>query len=223
MKFKTRELYPDELRILKRLKTQTEKESGSKSKFYCQCILAVFLGIIFTYLARQTNEDSFWFFLFGTIVVFSFGFVVFMPYEVYKKQEKNKNFLQRLKAQIEKRTVEICCINATRIALAKEYEDEGDWYIVEICKDKVLYLWDITYNLNKKFPCLQFEIYEDNFFKLTEKQIYPLSEKIKPVIIDKNKKWKFMEQIGVPRQMITENISIENISFDELINKIEAQ
>jgi hypothetical protein len=225
MEFKTRELYPDELRVLKTLKTGTEKKYATKLKSRHYFILALFMGIFFAYLASLTNEDSFWFFICGTIAVFSFVAVVVMPYETYKKEKKNKDFLQRLNELIEKQMVDTCNINTTRIALVKEYKDEGDWYIVELCKDKVLYLFDSEYNLHKKFPCLQFEIYESRFFELTGRQIYPLSEKIKPVmIIQKNRKrWEYMPDIDTSEQLpgAPEFVLTENKNFDELINIIE--
>jgi len=225
MEFKTRDFYSDELRVLKTLKVQIEKRGSNKAKFY-HFVLAIFLGAIFVYLATLT-PDGFLLFLFGTIAVLLFGFVVFMPYEIYKAQRWYKKKIQCLNALIEKGTISTCRINATRIALAKEYEDENDWYIVELCKDKVLYLWDSAYNLNKKFPCLVFEIYENNFFELTGKQIYPLSEKIKPVMIAPKKKWEYMKQIDMPdhceEQLVgaPESTRTAKISFDELINKIE--
>ena len=192
MEFKTREVYLDELRLLKTLKTQTEKHGGSKIKFY-HYILALFVGVVFAYLAILTDK-GFWIFIFGAIAAYAFAFVVFMPCEAYKTHKRHKKKLQRLNAQIEKQTIDTCHINATRIALVKEYDDEGDWYIVELCSDKVLYLFDSEYNLSKKFPCLQFEIYENSFYELTGRQIYPLSEKIKPfAIIQKNKQnWAYI-------------------------------
>ena len=87
-------------------------------------------------------------------------------------------------------------------------------YIVEIEKDKVLYLWDTEYNLNKKFPCLDFEIYEPNFYKLVGRQIYPLSEKIQAIKIDKKAKWNYMQEYGVRGHLET-----EIIGFDSLIEK----
>jgi len=61
MEFKTREFYPNELRALKTLKTQTEK-SSSKFKFY-HFFLATFMGIIFAYLATLVNKNSIWLFI----------------------------------------------------------------------------------------------------------------------------------------------------------------
>ena len=55
MEFITRELYPDELRVLKTLKTQTEK-SGSKFKFY-HFILATVPGRFLTPLRCVRNDD----------------------------------------------------------------------------------------------------------------------------------------------------------------------
>jgi|JI10StandDraft_1071094.scaffolds.fasta_scaffold497876_2 hypothetical protein len=210
--FKTRRFYPDELRILKTLKTQKEKETSSKIKFY-HFIIAGLLGAGFIYVTTII-PDSFWTFLFGTIAVFAFAFIVFMPYEIYKLRNRHKLFLRQLNAAIEKGTVDTCIINTRRIAIAPEYEDESDLYIVELNDNEVLYLWDTEFNLNKKFPCLDFEIYEDSFFKLIGKQLYPLSEKLQPVQIDKKAKWNFMKTYGA-----SGHLEIEKINFDELLQK----
>ncbi|MBK8088155.1 MAG: hypothetical protein IPK31_09505 [Chitinophagaceae bacterium] len=210
--FKTRQLYLDELRLLKTLKTQKEKEGGSKIKFY-HFLIAGLLGAGFTYLATLT-QASFWVFPFGTLAIFSFAFIVFTPYEMYKMQRKGKNFLKHLNAVIDKGTVDTCLINAKRIAVAKEYEDEGDLFIIEYDTDKVLYLWDYDYSLRKKFPCLHFEIYEDNFFKLFGRQVYPLSDRIKPLNIDKKAKWNYMSKFGA-----AEHLETEHVNFDKLIEE----
>ncbi len=210
--FKTRQFYSDELRLLKTLKTQKEKQSGSKIKFY-HYVIAGLLGAGCTYIAA-TIPDSFWTFLFGTIAVFAFGFIVFTPYEIYKLKKRHKDFLQQLNTFIAKGTVDTCHIKTERIAVAPEYEDESDLYIIELNKYEVLYLWDIEYNLNKKFPCFDFEIYEDNFSKLIGRQVYSLSDRIKPFTIDKNAKWNYMSKIGAPGHLQT-----ERKNFDELIDE----
>lgn len=210
--YKTRNFYPDELRLLKTLKTQKEKETRVKIKLY-HFVVAGILGTGLTYGATII-PDSFWTFLFGTIAVFTFAFIVFTPYEIYKQRNRHKVFLRQLNTTIEKATVDTCLINTKRIALAPEYEDESDLYIVELNDNEVLYLWDTEYNLNKKFPCLDFEIYEDSFFKLIGRQIYPLNEKVMPLKIDKKAKWNFMKQYGSFGHLET-----ETINFDELLEK----
>ena len=210
--YKTRSFYPDELRILKTLKTQKEKETIYKIKFY-HFLIAGLLGVGLTYVTTII-PDSFWTFLFGTIAVCAFSFIVFVPYEIYKLKNRHKLFLRQLSAAIEKGTVDCCLVNTKRIAIAPEYEDESDLYIVELNDNEVLYLWDTEYKLNKKFPCLEFEIYEDLFFKLVGRQIYPLSEKIQPVKIDKKAKWNFMKKYGA-----SGHLQIEKINFDELIQR----
>ena len=210
--FKTRPFYPDELRLLKTLRTKKEKEGGGKIKFY-HFVIAGLFGAGCTYIAAIL-PDSFWTFLFGTIAVFSFAFIVFTPYEIYKMKRKHKDFLQRLTKAIDNNTVDTCPINAKRIAVAKEYEDEGDLFIIEYDTDKVLYLWDYDYNLKKKFPCLDFEIYEDNFFKLFGRQVYPLSDRISPLTIDKKAKWNYMSKIGAPG-----HLQSESKNFDKLIDE----
>jgi hypothetical protein len=208
--FKTRHFYPDELRLLKTLKTQKEKEGSGKIKFY-HFVIAGLLGAGLTYITTRI-PGGFWTFFLGTLAVFSFAFIVFMPYEIYKMRKKDRNFLQLLNAFLDKGTVDTCLINAKRIAVAKEYEDEGDLFIIEYDTDKVLYLWDYDYNLRKKFPCLDFEIYEDNFFKTFGRQVYPLSDRIKPLNIDKKAKWNYMSRVGAAGHLQT-----ENVSFDKLI------
>lgn len=127
--FRTKTFYPDELRLLTTLKTQKEKESSSKIKFH-HFVIAGLLGAGFTYLATLV-PDSFWTFLFGTLAIFSFAFIVFTPFEIYKMKRKHKDFLQQLNITIDRGTVDTCLINAKRIAVAKEYEDEGDLFIIE--------------------------------------------------------------------------------------------
>jgi hypothetical protein len=210
--FKTRHFYPDELRILKTIKAKNEKEGISKIKFH-HFVIAGLLGAGFTYLATLV-PDSFWTFLFGTLAVFAVAFIVFTPYEIYKRKRKHKDFLQRLNLTIDKGTVDTCTINTKRIAVAKEYEDEGDLFIIEYETDKILYLWDYDYNLQKKFPCLDFEIYDDKFFKLFGRQVYPLSEHINPLIIEKKAKWNYMSKTGAPG-----HLQIENKNFDKLIEE----
>jgi hypothetical protein len=108
--------------------------------------------------------------------------------------------------------VNTCLINAKRIAVAEEYEDEGDLFIIEYDIDKVLYLWDYDYNRRRKFPCLSFEIYEEDFFKLFGRQVYPLSDRMNALTIDKKAKWNYMKKVGAPGHLQT-----ERVNFDRLI------
>ena len=212
IEYKTRTLLSNELRILRSLKTKAEKNKGGKIKFY-HFLIAGFLGVCFTYIT-SIIPDSFWTFLLGTFAVFAFAFIVFTPYEIYKIKKQNKEFLKLLNSLINKGTVETCQINSTEIAIAPEYEDENDMYIIKLNENEVLYIWDIEYNLNRKFPCLNFEIYESDFFKLTGKQINPLSEKISPIKIDKKAKWNFMKQYG-----IYGHLEVEKYNFEKLLLK----
>ena len=210
--YKTRSFYPDELRILRTLKTRKEKESNWKIKAY-HFFIAGLIGAVSAYITSIIPE-SFWTFLFGTISVIAFSTMLFLPSEIYRIKRERKFFLQQITTFINKGTVDICHIKAQRIAFAPEYEDESDLYIIELNNEELLYLWDIEYNLNKKFPCLDFEIYEDDFFKLVGRQVYPLSEKIQPTKIDRKAKWNYMTQYRTP-----ENLEIEKDNFDELLIK----
>jgi hypothetical protein len=207
--FSPRAFYPPELKLLKKLVAQNEKMANRKIKF-SHLIIAGVIGIGCAYVAIKISE-SFWTFLFGTLGVFAFSFIVFMPYEIYKLTKEHKIILNQLNEIIDKGVVRTCRISAERIAIAPEYEDESDLYIIELNKNEVLYLWDIGYNLNKKFPCSDFEIYENPFFEFTGNQIYPLSDKIKPLKIDRKVKWDFIKKFGVPG-----NLEIRESTFDEI-------
>ena len=199
MVFETRQFYPDELKHLRSLKSKSEKRSGIKIKVY-HYVIAGLLGAACTYTA-STIPDSFWTFPLGTTAVFSFGFIVFIPYEIYKQRKAQKDCLQKINTFIDKCTVYTCIVHSKRIAVAEEYEDEGDLYIIEYDTDKLLYLWDSDYNMQKNFPCLDFEIYEDNFYKIYGRQVYSLSDRVNPLTIDKTAKWKHMSKVGVPRHL----------------------
>jgi len=226
MEFITRELYLDEMQVLKTLKNQTEERIGKKPIF-SWFILSIFIGIIF--------------FCFATFFIGRFGILsaiigviliviaVVVTYNLYKTQKKDKEFLRRYNTLIEIRTVKTCRINATRIATTEE--GEAGWCIVELSKNKVLYLFkfgdlfefgDVK---RGKFPCLQFEIYDKNFFELTGNQIYPFGEEIEPVMIDSKKTWRYMSENDTSDQFLEVpeflDFDIENINFDEVIKKIE--
>lgn len=208
LSFTSRPYNPAELRLLSALKSRLEKVKGGKLKYY-HFIIAALLGAGFTWISTQV-PDGFWTFLSGTVAILCFGFLVFTPYEVYKVKKRNKDKLNRFSAAMEKGSATVCPVQASRIALAREFEDEGDLYLVEYEKGSVLFFWDLQHNLHKrKFPCLHFEIYEDDFFTLTGLAIHPLSERTVPVHIDQKAKWNYMKKYGVPGHLETEAIEFE--------------
>tara|TARA_R110001606_G_scaffold374855_1_gene532877 strand:- start:970 stop:1626 length:657 start_codon:yes stop_codon:yes gene_type:complete len=208
----TRNLNSDEVIILGKLIKKSERELKSKNKNHYYPI-AIVLGIGFVYLASIISIQ-FLVFVFGTLAVILFSFVIFTPYELYKDRKRHKKNMLLANQYLAKKQIEVIPIRAKRIAIGKEYEDEGDLIIVEYDTNKILYLWDYDYNLKKKFPCLEFDIYEDDFFKLIGKQVYPITEKIKPIIIKAKDKWNYFKKIGAPGHMET-----INMDFDELILK----
>jgi hypothetical protein len=87
--FKERQLYSDEIKILKRAKTTAAKSLKNLLKIHYLVIAGVF-GLVFTFLAIRTSID-FLVFLFGTIAVFAYSYIVFVPYEIYKRRKLLKN------------------------------------------------------------------------------------------------------------------------------------
>lgn len=207
-----RNFYPDEIRVLKTLKKQKEKERGGRVKLY-YFFIAGLLGVGLTYITAIL-PDSIWTFIFGTLAVLAFAFIVLGAYEMYKSKKRCRAFLYQLNSIIDKAEVSVCRINAKRIAIAPEYEDESDLYIIELGENEVLHLWDAQYNLKKKFPCLDFDIYGEEFSMLTGRQIYPLSGKVEPLQISSRAKWNFMKE-----HEIAGHLEIEKVSFDALLEK----
>lgn len=212
--YSPRALYLAELKLLKRIIAEKEKQANRRIKFSHFLIIGT-VGMICAYIAVKVPE-SFWTFLFGTLGVLAFAFIMFMPYEIYKLTKTHKLVLNQINTIIDKGVVHTCRISAERIAIAPEYEDEGNLYIIELNKNEVLYLWDGEYNLNKIFPCLEFEIYDNTFYECTHIQIYPLSDKTKPIKIDKKAKWDYMMKFGVPG-----NLEIHKIAFDETLKQFQ--
>ncbi len=191
------------------------QNNALKSKFKVSgFIVAAIIGTMCTWMASKM-EDSFWLFLVGTIAIFSWSFIVFMPYELYKMHKNNRRNISLIEFWIKKGTVTVYPISALQIAKAIEYDDEGDLFIVEYDPDRLIYIWDHDGNLRKKFPCLNFEIYEDDFATLTGRPINPLSEKIMPVEINKMAKWAYMKHPGIPG-----HLDAEVGSFAEVVDKI---
>lgn len=195
------------------MKRKKEKEQGGKIKFYHFLVAAV-LAAGFGYLT-SISPNGWVGFIPGIVTVLAAGFVVFMPYELYKLKKGRREFMVALNDLIDGGTVATCHIHATRIALAKEYEDEGDLFIVEIDEGNLLSLWDYDYTLRKKFPCLDFEIYEEKFAKPLGRMIYSLSERINPVTIDRKAKWSYMSKVGAP-----DHLEVIKANFDQFISEI---
>jgi len=139
-----------------------------------------------------------------------------MPFEVIKLKKREKARIKHIDSILNRNTIEVCPVQAKRIAVAEEYEDESDLYIVEMTDGKILYLWDHEYNLKKNFPCLNFEIYNNEFYELIYRQINPLSEKIQPIVIDAKVKWAILTKEGLP-----EHLCVEDNDFDRLIERMK--
>ena len=122
--------------------------------------------------------------------------------------------LNLIESYLKTEIVRTCRINAEKIALAPEYEDETDLYLIKVNENEVLHLWDLEYNLKKKFPCLNFEVYEENFFTITGRQLYPLSDKIQPEKIGKKAKWNYMSKYGALGQL-----DVKYANFEQLVEE----
>ena len=209
----TRPLNAKEIKTLGKIRSSREKELRRPFQ-WAQPASAIVLGALALYLATWTRYDLITFLL-GTFSVFCVAFVIIRPYEYFKDRKRARVMRGKVDEVLDEGMVEVAPVTAKQVALAKEHEDEGDLYIVDIDKGHVCYMWDRGYNLKKNFPCLEFEIYSEEFSQLIGRQINPLSEKMKPVIIDPRAKWNYLNKTGAP-----DHLAIEKRNFEKLIEKI---
>lgn len=202
-----------ETKALRKIRTRNENVVKRGYKWPNVIVAFIFAGICL-YLATWTRYDLI-VFIMGVAAFFSLGYVIFMPYEAYKDIRRARAMINRLEGVLKSGVVEVTPVKALRVALAKEYKDEGDLYIVELEDRRVLYICDHDHNLRKGFPCLEFELYSDEFHDLIGRLINPLSEKIKPIIIEPEAKAHYMKKAGFPGHM-----DIQKKEFDRLMEKM---
>lgn len=208
-----RPLSQKEMKALKKVRN-TNQNVLKRGYKWPNVVAALILAAICVYGATWTRYDLVTFLL-GVSAFFSLGYVIFMPYEAYKDIRRAKKMIRKIDSVMDGGTVEVTPVKATRVAMAKEHEDEGDLYLVEVANDQLLYVWDFDHNLRKGFPCLEFEFYDEEFQVLIGRQINPISEKIKPIVIDSEGKWNYLKKFGSPGHM-----EIRKGNFDRIIEKM---
>jgi hypothetical protein len=178
----TREFSAKERRLLKLILENRKRDlsPGNKIRFL---LVSLIIGILFAAIASQL-EDGILLFLAGTIAVFSFVIFVFSIKPFIQETKEEKHLVRKLETYIEKGTVQVVPINALNIAQAMGFKDETILYIIEFEKDKIFFYWDYKYSLLPKFPCLKFEIYDDEYYDLTNRQFNFLSKKIETIMMD---------------------------------------
>lgn len=153
-------------------------------------------------------------FVMGTLAVLCFIFVIMAPYEIFKERRLRQKRLMKVNQLLMDNELEVTLVKALQVAVAPEYEDEGDLYMVEFEEDNILYLWDADFRLRKGFPCQTFEIYKNDYHRLTNRTVHRLGGTIAPQFIEPGLKWKYLKRYGSPAHMST-----EHIRFDDLMNR----
>lgn len=204
-----RPLLADEIRLLNKLKRKNMKRRISR--FKVSDFIFIFLtgaALLDMALLIEVATAAV---VFGTMAVLCFSFVLLAPYEMYRKRRRSKKRWSQLNQLLMENGIQVTRVNALQVAVAKEYEDEGDLFIIEYKAGEVLYLWDYDDQLKKRFPCQQFEIYAADFTSLTGRPVHALSERIQPRVIDAKSKWKYLKKYGGPGHMTTEQIEFEEL------------
>jgi hypothetical protein len=207
----TRPLYADEIRLLTKLKNNIIKKK-SAGIGVTHILLVLLTGFIFADLAYLLHT-GFMAFVAGTFAVVCFAFVIFGPYEAFKDRRRTRKRLRQLNQLLLNNTLEVTLVQAQQIAVGREFEDEGDLYLISYGDGQVLYLWDNGHGM-KGFPCLTFEIYKEDYTALVSRQVHVLSEKITPLEIAAEKKWKYLKKYGGPAHLAT-----EQVDFDRLLSR----
>ena len=212
MKEISRPLYPDEIRLLNKLKRKMIKGRVPRWKLY-HYLLILLAGAALADTARQVNV---WFetIVFGTMAAICFIFVVLSPFEIYRKKHRLQKKLMQINNLLMENILSVTLVHATEIALAEEYEDEGDLYLIAYEPGAVLYYWDHDYYLRKRLPCLTFEIYKDDFAALTGRPVHALGDKATLRMIGAKSKWQYLGKYGAPAHLAT-----EQVEFEELMNR----
>ncbi|MBO9731361.1 MAG: hypothetical protein J7623_22165 [Chitinophaga sp.] len=181
------------------------------SRFTVSDFIFIFLtGLAFTEMAIRIDvRIATW--VFGTVAFMCFAFILLAPYEMYRIRRRSKKRWALANRMLMENGIRVTRVNVLQVALAKEYEEEGDLFIVEYKAGEVLYLWDHDHQLKKRFPCQQFELYTPDFTYLTGRPVHALSAKIQPREIDARAKWKYLKKYGGPQHMTTEQIEFEEL------------
>lgn len=198
-----------EILLLKKLKKEVSDAVNRRFRIWT-FVIALLLGVLSAYLAWRIH-GGFFKFIFGTLAIFCFAFIIFTPFELRKSRKRMAERVKRADGFLQAGQVNVVPIDALQIALAEEYEDEGDLYIIEYETGRVLYLWDYGYNLEKRFPCRHFEIYEEAFSQLIDRPLYATSEKITPVVINRKNKWEYIVKVAWPKNLTTEQIAFATL------------
>jgi hypothetical protein len=205
----SRPLLADEIRLLNKLKRRSLKQRVSR--FKVTDFIFIFLTGVALLDVAMLMEADFAVTVFGAMAALCLSFAVLAPYEMYRQRRRSKTRWSQLNQLLMENGIEVTRVNALQIAVAKEYEDEGDLFMIEYKAGEVLYLWDHDDQLKKRFPCQQFEIYKEDFTALTGRPVHALSERIQPRVIDAKSKWAFLKKYGGPEHMTTEQIGFEEL------------
>jgi hypothetical protein len=217
--FQARELYPEEVAYL---------QAALKERAGCRWSLAVPVFVVFVLLEWVLVHSLNTWHGFGTyllgLLAFLVGLVLLVIVLTWSDAVRTS---RRIKAHVltflEKGKVEVCPLEAIQIAQAELHFFDELLFIVELCSGEVLFLregvrrilWEEVPEGEHKFPCFHFEVYKDAQF--LEGMVYPLSEKIKPILITPDAMAGFVDKYGEPRHM-----ELSDLRFDLLIREIKA-
>jgi hypothetical protein len=210
LKKQARPLNIREEKALKKIRSSQEKEIHQAFKPQVLAALAL-AGIVAVITASRTTYKLA-IFLLGLVGLICFASLVLMPFEVYKTKRKAGAKIKLIDDLLARNAVDVYTIRAKQVALARQYGNEGELFIVDTVDHGILYLWDHDGSLRKNFPCLEFEVYDEPFQELIGRQVNPLGAKTKPnVVIDAKAKQAYFKKAAPPGHMTTDRKLFENV------------
>lgn len=147
-----RELSPAEQQSLSRRIADERKRAR---KFFKPPIIVVGLvvGVMCIVILLTSNAPK--------LVIAIFGIVLWLGLTVwncYEENERSKPRIRELESALEKNRAQVLRLQATAVAVIKENDDEGDWYVFELSGEKLFFLSGYDFPVSKKFPNTDFEI-----------------------------------------------------------------
>lgn len=217
--FRARSLYPEEVAYIK---AKLREASG------CRLSGAPFVFVVFVLLGallvhNLQTESGFMLWIYGVLAVVVGLVLTVIALSWYTSFRDGRMEKRSLLAILETRSVEVCSLEATRIAQAELHVFDELLFIVELSTGDILFLREEVHRIfwgevpegSHKFPCLQFDVYKDPQY--LEGMVHPLSAKIKPIIIAPDAMGGFVDKYGEPSHM-----ELCDLPFDSLISDIRA-
>jgi hypothetical protein len=219
LEFTKRVLYPEEIRAL----TQSLNDKQGCSPLTALQCFVIFGLIQWASIHFMYTSHGPWVYFFGGTTIL-LGLVLMLILVLgYNAYRSSRRFRGRVRALVDEGNVDCCRLQARRIAQAELHIFEEVLFIAELGPEEVLFLKEDVRRILRgdtpagtpMFPCLHFDVYKEE--ELLDGIVFPLSPRIRPILIDGQHMGTYVDRYGEP-----EHMEIRAVSFDALIADINS-